>query len=99
MVGITWTGRAKENLEEIGKYISRDSTRYAVNVLKEIYRATERLIIFPESGRNLPELSATNLREIIVGNFRIIYTRIDNNIIIVTVLHSRRNVKKLLKKK
>lgn len=45
----------------------------------------------PHSGRIVPELSQKNIREIIKGNYRIIYSLKDDfTIIILTIHHSAR---------
>ena len=57
---------------------------------KKVFEVIERLESFPESGRIVPELNRKKIREIILGNYRIIY-RIKKDIVeILTVYHSAR---------
>ena len=44
---------------------------------------------FPQSGRIVPELDYEEIREIIHGNYRIIYQISSENIEILTVRHGR----------
>ena len=64
---------AMDNVEEIAKYISGDSTHYAQLFAIKVFDAVRRIESFPESGRIVPEIKQKNIREIILGNYRIIY--------------------------
>lgn len=90
MAEIRWTHQALDDVEKIRDYISRDSVYYARLFVTKIFNAVKPLELFPECGRNVPELGQTNIREIILGNYRIIY-RINKNIVeILTVYHGSR---------
>ena len=90
---LKWTIQAVEDIETICQFIAKDSVIYAHLFAKDILQAVKRLAKFPKSGRIVPEFSNENIREIILGNYRIIY-RIKNNIIeILTVYHSARLLK------
>lgn len=88
---IVWTDPAVSDLNSIHEYISRDSEIYADSVLSEIFDAVDCLIDFSESGRVVPELNEPQTREIIVGNYRIMYDTHKDTIRILTVLHGARN--------
>ncbi len=56
----------------------------------KVFEAVDRVELFPESGRIVPELKRKEIREIILGNYRIIY-RIKGELVeILTVYHSSR---------
>ncbi len=95
MATVIWSERAISDLEGIYDYIARDSILYAQYTIQNIFKSTERLQLFPNSGRFLPELPNTLYRELIMGNYRIIY-RYDeakDKVMIVTVLHGSRLLK------
>lgn len=95
MATVTWSERAISDLEGIYDYIARDSILYAQYTIQNIFKSTERLQLFSNSGRFLPELPNTLYRELIMGNYRIIY-RYDeakDKVMIVTVLHGSRLLK------
>jgi len=50
MAEIIWTNKAKARLLEIFDFIAIDSEYYARKHVENIYKATERLINYPESG-------------------------------------------------
>jgi toxin ParE1/3/4 len=54
----------------------------------------ERLKIFPEVGRSVPNFNDDKLREIIFGNYRIIYEIKKTSIEILTIWHSKRLLNK-----
>jgi len=60
---------------------------YADSVLTEIFDAVDRLARFPQSGRVVPEMNNENTREIIVGNYRVIYDTGGDTVHILSVLH------------
>ena len=70
---IKWTERASSNLQAIFDYISRDSKTYAVRYVKALILATKRLETMPRSGRIVPEFENPELREVIYGNYRMVY--------------------------
>ncbi|NLT51576.1 MAG: type II toxin-antitoxin system RelE/ParE family toxin [Ignavibacteria bacterium] len=53
--------------------------------------ATDRLIEFPASGWEIPEIGKDNYREIIYGSYRIMYKTEDLKIYILAVAHAARN--------
>lgn len=53
---------------------------------------TDRLLSQPRSGRRMPEFNNENLREIISGNYRIIYQIKKDAVYIQTVRHVRQDL-------
>jgi len=95
MVRINWTLQAKDDLKNIADYISKDSVKYAkLQVLRIRYR-TNILKSQTRIGRIVPEIENSNIRELIEGNYRIIYKILsENRIDILTVHHSARELTK-----
>ena len=87
---VIWAPSALIDLKEIRKYIARDSLHYAKKFIENAFNATERLSIFPKSGRIVPEIGNPNIREIGHGSYRIIYELINNEVYVVAVVHGRR---------
>lgn len=94
MAKIVWTDFSVSDLKEIFEYISKDSKRYAENQVKRIKAQTSILTTRPLAGRIVPELEKKEIRELIEGNYRIIYRIVNNNLIeILTVHHTSRDFK------
>ena len=74
--------------------MQKDSVKYArvqVNIFFETCKVLEQ---FPNAGRIVPETGKANIRELIVGSYRIIYSIINSEMIdILTVHHSHRILK------
>ncbi len=92
MVKIVWSALAVSELRDIYLYISIDSIKYANNQISRIRQKTQILKSMPEIGRIVPELEENTIRELIEGNYRIVY-RINtiNFIEILTIHHASRN--------
>ncbi|MFT4683260.1 MAG: addiction module RelE/StbE family toxin [Flavobacteriales bacterium] len=91
MVQINWSRQAASDLKDIFEYISLDSKRYAQIQVIRIKSRTKLLTNDPDAGRLVPELNSSSIRELIEGNYRIIYKGIsENEIAILTVHHSSR---------
>ena len=90
MAQIKWAPQPLDDIEAIAKFIARDSDYYARMFAIKIFEAAERLELFPESGRIVPELNRKEIREVIFGSYRIIYRIRDKLVEILTVYHSAR---------
>ncbi len=51
MVRIEWTDRSLEDLQDIYRYIARDSKSYANLFVQKIYKQVQKLKEFPKLGR------------------------------------------------
>lgn len=87
---IIWTREALENIIEIENYISQDNPSKAIEFTDFLIDKCEYLIDNPEIGRIVPELSDSQIRELIVKNYRIVYLHIDEEIQILTVFEGHR---------
>lgn len=95
MVRINWTKQAVSDLQSIAEYISKDSKFYAKREILKIRNATNLLKTFPLSGKIITEITKTDFREIIQGNYRIIYKIISKQRIdIITIHHAARSLPK-----
>ena len=87
MVEVTWTPQALDDLDSIAEFISEDSPCYAGLFVINVFDVVNRLYEFPESGRVVPETNTPQIREIIMGNYRIVYRINLKKIEILTVIH------------
>jgi len=90
MARLTWTVQALDDIESICEFIAKDAPRYAQVFATHVFGAAEKIRTFPMSGRMVPEVGQENIREIILGNYRIIYRVGDQEIQVLTVYHSAR---------
>ncbi|MBK9194828.1 MAG: type II toxin-antitoxin system RelE/ParE family toxin [Flavobacteriales bacterium] len=73
MAQVRFTAEAIRDIEEIHAYIAQDSIRYADRQVRIFYAEAERLLDFPHGGRMVPELQRYSVRELIIGNYRMMY--------------------------
>lgn len=90
MAEVRWTQQAADDLQAIADFIADDSPHYASLFVMDVLKATERLAIFPRSGRVVPEIDDPAIRQIILGNYRIIHRVKDDTVEILTVYHGAR---------
>lgn len=90
MSRILWTPRASDDLASIHKYISQDSPAGAQTVVVRLFTAIEQLEAFPQSGRIVPEFGRPDLRELIRGQYRIVYRVVATDVQLIRIHHSAR---------
>jgi addiction module RelE/StbE family toxin len=88
MVKVIWTDFAINDLNEIGEYISKDSVRYAEITVLELFNSVDILESHPKIGVIVPDFKNENLRQLIRGNYRIVYHIIDNYRIDILTVHN-----------
>ncbi|HEX9970544.1 MAG TPA: type II toxin-antitoxin system RelE/ParE family toxin [bacterium] len=86
---IIWTDNAVNRIEGIAEYIREDNPTKSKRWKKAIYEKVQPLKKFPRMGRVVPELNQEEIREILYGNYRIIYLIEKNRISILAVRHSK----------
>jgi toxin ParE1/3/4 len=87
---LRWTPQAVEDLRSIRLFIERDSPRYGRLVAERLFDATLRIEQFPRSGRMIPEVGREEYRELIVGEYRIVYRLDGEAAVLLTVFRSSR---------
>ena len=92
MVQLNWTLLARNDLKAIFEYISKDSKKYAKLEILKIKSRTQILKVQPLIGKEVIESGNIDVRELVDGNYRIIYKMVDNDRIdILTIQHCSRN--------
>lgn len=86
---LIWSPLALDRASEIVDYISLDNPSAAKRWVNTIFEKVEQLIPSPEMGRIVLEISDSLFREIIYGNYRIIYLLEPTTISILTILHGK----------
>ena len=91
MSGFVLHPEALADLEEIWEYIAADNLDAADRVLEELYEAIHGLISYPQQGHRRSDLTARPLRFQSVRDFLIAYAPDEQPLLVVAVLHGRRN--------
>lgn len=90
MAEVIWTEPALQGLEAVAEYIALDNPSAAGRLVGAIFDKTERLAVFPESGRMPPELPDSVYREVVVSPCRIFYRQDGERVLILHVMREER---------
>ncbi len=96
---VQWSKNAIYDLEDIIEYIKIDSTKTAKNIFYEIKKECQKLCFFPKGKRIVPELQQlgiTKYRELIYKRWRIVFKIQEDEIFILLVVDSSRNLEDIL---
>jgi toxin ParE1/3/4 len=99
---IVWADVVERDLIEIIDFIANESPANALKILNNIKQTASNLYSSPERGRVVPELQDQGIstyRELIVPPWRIVYRISANDVYVLSVLDSKRNVEDILLKR
>ena len=88
---IQWTFPARRDLSAIRSFIAQDSPQYAQKVTTEIVKNSFQLESFPLMGRKVPEEENESIREILIYSYRLIYETTPDCILVLAVIHAKRD--------
>lgn len=80
-----WTDTAKEDLRTIRRYITADSPTAARRWVGRLRERARNALHAPLAGRKVPEFRRDDIRELIEGNYRIVYQVSVDRLVILTV--------------
>jgi plasmid stabilization system protein ParE len=86
---ILWSPLAIDRASEIAEYIAQDKPAAAEKWIDTVFSKVEQLKSTPEIGRFVPEIQNNQFRELIYGNYRIIYRIEKKQISILTIRHGK----------
>ncbi len=93
---IRWTEHARRDLLEIFAFIAEDRPGAARSVVAGIRASMASTREHPLIGRVVPELDVGNIRERIVPPYRVIYQVRREEVIVLTVIHDRRDLARMI---
>ena len=86
---IDWSPLALKRASEIADYIAQDKPEAAKNWIRTVCSKVEQLTAAPEIGRMVPEINDPRFRELIYGNYRIVYLAENLRISILSIRHGK----------
>jgi toxin ParE1/3/4 len=89
---VAWTETAWRDLERIGDHIAEDSPGYAAAFLRRVRDRARSLDELAERGRVVPELDELGVRELVVGNYRLIYEIAEDAVYVLGLIHGARDL-------
>ena len=91
-MNVHWTDTAQGHLDAIYQYIAQNSPEYAKLMVDRLTQRSQQIGSFPQSGRVVPEYESDQIREVIEGSYRIIYYIKPDQIDVLAVIHTARDV-------
>ncbi|MEP5766225.1 MAG: type II toxin-antitoxin system RelE/ParE family toxin [Halieaceae bacterium] len=96
MAGLSWAEPALSDLNEIADYIALEDPEAARVLVQRIFSAVERLERHPNSGKVPVELEGGRYREVICGPSRIFYRHVKDQVLILYVMRSERELRNFM---
>jgi toxin ParE1/3/4 len=87
---VVWSPLAIDRAADAAAYIAKDNRAAARRWVDELFAVTATLSRFPERGRHVPDLPRPDLRELLAGNYRVVYRVEPKRIAVLSVRHLRR---------
>jgi plasmid stabilization system protein ParE len=88
---VAWSKSAQSALDEVIAYINQDSPANARLVLGAALAAAAGLETLAERGRIVPELADSQIRELMVFKYRLLYRVSDDRVTILAFLRGVRD--------
>ena len=82
---VIFTVRFLTRVEECTDYIALDDIPTAIKWAEGVFKYCEQLSAQPESGRMVPEFNRAEIKELIHGNYRLVYEIKSNRIDMLTI--------------
>lgn len=80
-----WTETAQQDLQDIRRYIAADNPATAKRWVEKLRDRARKALQVPLAGRKVPEFLRDDIRELIEGNYRIVYQVFSDRLVILTV--------------
>jgi toxin ParE1/3/4 len=89
-VKVFLSDEARRRLREIRAFVAEDNAVAADRLVERLLRRAESLATMPHRGRRAPELPESDVREVIDGNYRIVYRIGSDRVVVLTVFEAHR---------
>jgi len=91
---VRWSYAARAALLEALEYIADESPQAAWDFLEQVESAAGSLGTFPERGTRVREVVATDLRQVLVGRYRLVYRVEAEAVGIARLIHGARHFRR-----
>ena len=89
---VRWSEAATRDLDEAAEFIARDSRYYAAALVRDARAAARSLRTLAERGRIVPEARSSNVREIPVKSYRLIYWVAPDAVTVLAFVYGARDL-------
>ena len=95
---VRWAQAAFDDLDSIAGYIGKGSPNYAAAFVRDVLEAGFSLAHMAERGRVVPEWQENAIRELLLGNYRLIYQVTETVVYVIGLVHGARDLDALWKR-
>ena len=95
---VRWAQAALDDLDSVAGHIGKDSPNYAATFVRDVLEAGCSLAQMAERGRVVPEWHEDSIRELLLGNYRLIYQVTEQVVYVVGLVHGARDLDALWKR-
>jgi addiction module RelE/StbE family toxin len=92
---VEYSPTALFDLEDIADYIARDNPVAPEQWVDKLIAAAEKVASHPRSGRAVPETDDPKIREVIVGDYRLVNRVEEKRLLVLTVIEGHRRLRGL----
>jgi toxin ParE1/3/4 len=89
-VALKWIDQAEADLLAIRNTIAKDQPLNAGRFVRRRRKSVGRLRSFPQAGWMVEELNEPEIREIVYGNYRVVYHYNGRRVVVLSVMHAAR---------
>ncbi len=89
MLSVKWSEQSKQRIFQIADFIALDSPKAAEEWIDLIISKEKLIRGNPKIGRIVPEIGSEDTRELIVGQYRLMYETDPQELLILTVINCR----------
>jgi len=87
---VRWTEEALQRLADIEDFVAGSNPSAAIELVARLIERGESLARFPKRGRSVPEVPGSDLRELVIDNYRLVYRQRGARVEILTVFEAHR---------
>jgi len=90
---LRWSERSVNDLITIQRYIAQDNPQTAKTWVAKLRQRARSAADTALAGRIVPEFNQNDIREVFLGNYRIVYRVCDDGILVLTVFEGHQLLK------
>ncbi|MFZ1693237.1 MAG: type II toxin-antitoxin system RelE/ParE family toxin [Flavobacteriales bacterium] len=90
MAEVNWSRSAQRDLHAIHDRIAADSLLYAKRFIARIESAADQLGAYPGKAHPVPDFGLKHIRQVNIGDYRLIYLDLPQGVYIARIYHSAR---------
>jgi addiction module RelE/StbE family toxin len=87
---VVWTLQARDDLKSIQRYIAQSAPATAKSFIARIRDRVRTLVTLPHAAVPLTDPPTSDLREMFVGSYRIIFRVLADEVQVIAVVHGAR---------